>query len=103
MFVLNKLLRRRKNIAYFFSYSAKAADALDNENKKRSFILYCSRLIVTLAAPKLLTLDNENKKTEFYFVLFSLNRNFAVQSITPIEVLWKQKVKSLCLVFRYRN
>ncbi len=31
------------------------------------FILYCARLIVSLAAPKLLALDNKNKKD---FILY---------------------------------
>ena len=44
------------------------------------FILYCSRLLVTLTLSKLLSLDNNNKKSDFYFVLFSLTRNFALKT-----------------------
>jgi hypothetical protein len=38
--------------------------------------MYFSRLIVSLASPKVLTLDNKNKSS-FYFVLSSLIRIFA--------------------------
>ena len=39
------------------------------------FILYSTHLFVILALLKLLSFDNKNKR-KFYFVLFSLNRNF---------------------------
>ena len=44
--------------------------AFDHKNEKNLFlILYCARLIVTLAAPKLLTLDHKNEKNLFSFCI----------------------------------
>ena len=51
---------------------------LNNKNKI-SFILYCVRLSLTLATPKVLSLDNKNEKSDFHFVLCSLNRTFALK------------------------
>ena len=35
------------------------------------FILYCARLIVSLASPKILPLDNKNKKTRFFILYYA--------------------------------
>ena len=47
--------------------------------KKKNFPLFCSRLFVTLALPKLLALGNE-KKDCFPFAFLSFFRNFADKS-----------------------
>ena len=50
------------------------------KTKKSFFILYCTRLFVSLASPKILSLDNKNK-IAFYFVLYSFIRIFAEQKV----------------------